>query len=272
MMYTNSLFSKIRSVLVFSIFTLVCSLNVKAQDASADELFQMARKTAFEEKNYQKAIQLSKEALNKSPEYADIQIFLGRLYTWSDYPDSARTVLSAAFKNHPDNDDAALAYASLEYWNKNSPGALVIADQGLSKSPESPSLLLLKARILEDLERTSEAAETAEKLLKIEPKNPQARALASRLKENRTGNKAGIGYDFIYFDRQFDKPWHLASLSYGRQSKLGSIGLNLNYANRFSENGFQAEIEAYPRISKAFYSYISAAYSEDVGIFPKYRA
>jgi YaiO family outer membrane protein len=251
---------------------LLLSLNANAQQASPDELFQLARKTAFEQKNYPKAIQLSKEALAISPDYTDIRIFLGRLYTWSNKPDSARTILSAVFEENPANDDAALAYGSLEYWNDKPEKALEIVNRGLEKSPKAPSLMLLKARILNDTNQKPEASRIVGELLKLEPKNTDARALAVRLKDNIAVNRIGISYDFIHFDKQFDVPWHLASLSYGRQTKLGSVGVNLNYANRFKENGYQAEVEAYPRISNTFYSYVSAAYSENVGVFPKFRA
>jgi YaiO family outer membrane protein len=46
----------------------------------------------------------------------------------------------------------------------------------------------------------------------------------------------------------------------------------LNYANRFGSNGWQYEIDAYPHISRIFYAYMSGAYSNNVGVFPKTRA
>ena len=50
-----------------------------AQELSADEYFQQARKTAFDQKNYPAAIRLCKQALKQSPDDLDIQILLGRL-------------------------------------------------------------------------------------------------------------------------------------------------------------------------------------------------
>ncbi|KKX49940.1 tetratricopeptide repeat protein [Sphingobacterium sp. IITKGP-BTPF85] len=58
---------------------------------TADELFVKARTEAFDQ-NYAEAIKISKQALKQAPEYTDISIFLGRLYTWSDKIDSARTI------------------------------------------------------------------------------------------------------------------------------------------------------------------------------------
>ena len=76
----------------------------------------------------------------------------------------------------------------------------------------------------------------------------------------------------VYFDEQFDDPWHLASIDYSRQTKIGSIVARVNYANRFNNNALQFEVDAYPSISETFYAYVNAGFSDDAGIFPEYRA
>src|ERR1700709_424171 len=97
--------------LYFSLFLLIISFKVVSAQTefSSDDLFQQARKAAFDQKNYPKAINLSKQALVKSPDYADIRIFLGRVYTWSDKTDSARTEFNRVLSQHPDNEDASVA-------------------------------------------------------------------------------------------------------------------------------------------------------------------
>jgi YaiO family outer membrane protein len=259
--------------LLFFLFLLIISFNMAfAQNGlSSDELFQQARKAAFDQKDYPKAINLSKQALNRSPDYSDIRVFLGRLYTWSDKTDSARAEFNKVLSKHPDNEDAAFAYGSLEYWNNNSPKALQYVNAGLKYHPKSKDLLLLKAKVLNDLRRFSEANTTLDTLIKADPGNSDARALADRVRDNSSVNKIGVTYDYIYFDKQFNTPWQLASIEYGRQTSIGSIIGFLNYANRFNSNGLQYEIDAYPHISKTFYAYVSGAYSGNVGVFPKSR-
>jgi YaiO family outer membrane protein len=85
-------------------------------------------------------------------------------------------------------------------------------------------------------------------------------------------NAIGLSYEYIYFDERFDDPWHLASIDYTRQTRLGSVAARVNYANRFKMNGAQFEMDAYPRISDLFYAYVNLGISEDEGIFPQYRA
>ncbi|MBC8054513.1 MAG: YaiO family outer membrane beta-barrel protein [Sphingobacteriaceae bacterium] len=262
-------FSKVPAYLIACFCFLFLSATLKAQDS--DELFRQARAAAFDKKNYPLAIQISKEALSKSPGYKDIRVFLGRLYTWTDKTDSARVEFEAVLKQEPGHEDASLAYASLEYWNDDNKKAFELVNAGLDLHPDSKELLILKAKILNSLSLYPEADKVITQILKSDPKNTEARAMAQRIKDNSSKNKFGISYDFVHFDKQFTDPWQLASIDYGRQTKLGSVTARINYANRFKTNGLQFELDAYPRISPTFYTYVSGGYSAD-GIFPNYRA
>jgi len=242
------------------------------ENVSSDELFRQARSAAFDQKNYKLAIELSRKALSKSPNYADISIFLGRIYTWSDKLDSARTEFEEVLHKEPDNDEASSAYADLEYWNDNSTKALNICENGLKFHPNSKELLLKKAKCLIELKRLQEANDVVNLLLKEDPKNAAARAISGKIKEEASKNKFGVSYDFIDFDKQFDDPWHLVSMSYSRSTAIGSVIGRINYANRFKTGAIQFEADAYPRISKTFYSYVSAGISNKTGVFPQYRA
>lgn len=259
------------SVIVLLNLLVILPCKGQPQEEKTEVLFQEARKAAFDHKDHEKAIRLMKRVLAKNPDVIDYNIFLGRLYTWSKKVDSARIIFKHVLEITPEHEDAALAYGNLEYWNSNPTAALEIIESGLQASPTSSSLLLLKARVLNSLNRTPEASLVLTRLLKVDPKNSEARALANTLKENSSLNKINFSYDYIYFDEQFEDPWQIASFGYARQTKLGAVGVNLNYANRFDNNGFQAELEAYPKISRTFYGYVSGAYSANKGVFPKYR-
>ncbi|MBK5272469.1 MAG: tetratricopeptide repeat protein, partial [Bacteroidia bacterium] len=190
------------------IIGLFFSSPLLAQDnLSSDELFQQARSAAFDQKNYKLAIELCRKALIKSPNYADIRIFLGRIYTWSDKVDSARTEFDEVLRQHPDNEDGSSAYADLEYWNDNPTKALSICENGLKFHPHSKMLLLRKAKSLIELKRLEEANVVINLLLKEDPKNAAARSISDKIKDQSSKNKFGVSYDFIAFDKQFDNPW-----------------------------------------------------------------
>lgn len=252
---------------------LVCHAFLQAaaqEQRSSDQLFQDARKAAFDDKNYQQAIHLSRLALAKSPDYSDIRVFLGRVYTWSDQPDSAKREFLYVINAHPDYEDAYVAITDLEYWNDRPDTALKYVQQGLQQHPRSEELLLRKARVLVAKKQLQEGAEAATQLLSINPSNAPARALLNSIRDQVRKNKIDISYDYTYFDKRFDQPWHLVSLGYSRQTRLGTVTGRVNYGHKFGEDGVQGEIEAYPRISPTFYAYVNAGYSGS-DIFPKYR-
>ncbi len=238
---------------------------------TADDLFLKARKVAFDTKDYPQAIHLAQQALNQAPDYTDISIFLGRLYTWSDKIDSARTIFTELDKKDTKDEDFFLAYAALEYWNDQGDKATQITDKGLNAHPQSQDLLLLKAKINYSYNHYGVAENAVHQLLKINPKNTEARALSKNIEEYTAKNAIGLTYNYVHFDKQFDNDWHILGLSYKRATSLGSLIFRTNYANKFAENGVQFEMEAYPRLSKIFYLYVGAGYSNNVGIFAKYR-
>lgn len=241
------------------------------QNLTADELFAKARTTAFEQKDYTTSIALAKEALEKAPNYTDISVFLGRLYTWNKDLPAARAVFEDLGKRGVQDEDYFLAYASLEYWNDQNTKAVEILDKGLSYHPKSEALLLLKAKVYFGMDHYEEADQAVKTLLSINPKNTEARALAVRINDLSSKNAVGIVYNYSHFDKQFDDDWHIVGVSYKRVTPIGSVILRGNYANKFAQGGTQIELEAYPRLSKMFYLYVGGGYSDDVGLFPKYR-
>ncbi len=85
-------------------------------------------------------------------------------------------------------------------------------------------------------------------------------------------NTLTVQYEYFHFDKQFTSDWHITGLEYKHETKKAVILCRLNYANRLSQNGWQGEVEAYPKFSKKIYSYIGAGYSADMPVFPKFRA
>ncbi|QLE00679.1 YaiO family outer membrane beta-barrel protein [Galbibacter sp. BG1] len=256
----------------FLFFLLNSDFSIGQEELTSDELFLKARTEAFDNENYTEAIRLTKIALDKTPDYTDLYVFLGRLYSWTDQPDLARAAFEEALKQDPDYEDAALAYGNLEYWNKNPSEGLSIVNNGLAANPTSESLQILKSKILIDLKKYEEANAVLNEVLAENPNSREAITIMRQTKLETSKNAIQASYDFVYFDERFDDPWHLASLSYRRQTKLGLVEARFNYSNRFTTGSTQFEIDAYPIFSKTFYAYINGGISSDKGIFPQYRA
>lgn len=239
---------------------------------NTDSLFSVARKAAFDDKDYNVAIAHANKALAANPLYTDVIVFLGRLYAWKKMPDSARYYFNTALKQDVTLAEAYTAYADVELWNDNKERAIEILDTGLTYHPGELSLLIRKAKIMNALRDYETAIHIVDTILSIDKKNTEARALAAQIRDNISKNKIGIKYDYVYFDKQFPDPWQFLGIDYTRQTRLGPVTAKINYANRFKTSGLQYELEAYPRFSKVFYTYLNIGYSSDITVFPKWRA
>lgn len=253
----------------FFLIYLLCASLFAQNQLSSDELFVKARDAAFNQKNRKLAREICKTILIKSPNYSDVSVFLGRLYTWDSMYDSARAVLTNVLLKDSTNEDAINAAIDLEYWSGNSPKALEYCNRGLAYNPTSSDFLLKKARVLDDLERYDEAFVVLEKLISLKSDNTDALAFAERLKEKVRKNAIGVTYEYDKFDKTFD-PWQLGSISYSRRTPIGTTILRINLARRFGTSGVQYEIDMYPRFGDGIYSYLNIGFSK-VGVFPKNR-
>ena len=251
---------------------LLFSFQAYSQEVSADSLFSQARTAAFKDKDYTKSIALSKQALQIAPDYTDISIFLGRVYAWNKETDAARAVFEELDRKNIQNEDFFFAYSSLEYWNEQNAKAIDIAEKGLAKHPNSESLLILKAKALYAEKNYTDAEIAINNAIKINPTNTEANTWRVRINDYIAKNAVNILYTYSHFDKQFADDWHIVGVSYRRQTPIGPVILRGNYASKFGDNGTQIELEAYPRLSKTFYLYVGGAYSNNVGIFPKYRS
>lgn len=249
---------------------LLFSISLLAQNKlSSDELLMKAKDAAFNQGNRKLARQICKTALIQSPNYSDISIFLGRLYTWDSIYDSARVVFNEIIKRDSTNSDAISAAIDMEYWSGDSKAALKYCNLGVSKFPTSTEFLLKKAKVLDDLTEYDEAFSTLDKLFKINNSNPEAIVFAERLKEKVRKNSISLTYEYNKFDKTFE-PWQLSSFSYSRSTPIGTTILRMNLSRRFGANGTQFEVDMYPRFGNGIYSYLNFGYSKE-SIYPKQR-
>lgn len=268
---------KMRGFILLCIVTFSGTVGFAQQPLNSDELFQKAREAAFDKKDYPLAITLSRQALQLSPAYSDVRVFLGRVYTWSGKVDSARTELQTVLKLQPDYEDAASALTDLEYWNDHYDAALAACNQGLQYHPQSSGLLMKKIKVLKADKKYVEAYQTAEVILQKDPANEDVRSLILDISDAASLNKVGMGYDFTWFDKGYgshlhDSPWHIFNVDYTRFTSLGSVTARVNYGQRFGNTAFQGEIDAYPRIMKGLYAYTNVGFSDQTSVFPRYRA
>jgi YaiO family outer membrane protein len=158
-----SLFKYILSV------TLLCfSLQAEAQifnkGKDADELYEEAVKET-RLNHYQKAIQLSKEALQKRPDFTDQELLLGRLYMLTGNTELARRYVKQVLVKAPAYHDAYLYAINIELADNKHQEAECYVDQGLFYFPQNKELMLKKLSILDASERFFQGGNYATSLL-----------------------------------------------------------------------------------------------------------
>lgn len=155
--------------------------------------------------------------------------------------------------------------------------AMVLTKQALAISPNYTDVRLLIGRLYKLTDQPDSARIAFNRVLEDSPNHPDAIAYLKNLdnyeyeqKKANLANKVSITYNPTYFERPGKKYWNLLNVSYGRQTKYGTIIGRINYADRSYDDGNQFELEAYPK-HKNGYSFINLAYS-NAAIFQKYRA
>lgn len=235
----------------------------------SDSLFTLARTAAFTDNNYSRAINLAKQALAVSDDN-EVRIFLGRLYNWSDKPDSSRREFLHVLHKNPQHQEALSAIYDLELWNDKPQKAFEYAETGSKYYPDSEEFTVKKAKALIALSKVQAAKQVVSEYLQKHPDSQPVLLIKQAIKDENPQNSVSAGHNFVHFDKRFDKPWFLSSVTYGRKVKFGSINVGINHANRFNTNGIEADLETYISIADGLYSYLGGGFSRS-DIFSNHR-
>jgi len=260
-------------IVIFFFCLLLCSKNVTAQHQATtptvEELYKKARTTAFDEHNYPLARQYACRALERSPDYHGIRIFVARLYSWEGKYSDARTELQKVLDKDPDNQQAFLALIDIEVASKHLQQALDKAEQALNYYPKDQELMLKKASILSNMEKFGRAKDLYRDILAEYPDSRKARNGLEAAQLKLMKYQVSISYRNEQFQTNFE-PWRFLEINVRRETNYGPISGGIQYASRFGIEGTQLNIDAYPTLTKGLYAYVGGGYSQS-SIFPKYR-
>lgn len=159
---------------------------------------------------------------------------------------------------------------------QNYANAITLAEKALQISPNYIDIRLLLGKLYRLTDQLVSAKNEYNKVLAISPNQSDALAAlaalaaeeqAQRLKD--LSQRIGITYNPTFFEKEGKQTWNLGSVYYVRTEKFGSLVGRINYLDRAYANGYQFELEAYPKHKKA-YSMVNFAYSNSA-VFQKYR-
>lgn len=239
-----------------------------AQETS-DELFAAARKLSGQ-RHREEARVLLRKALQRSPDYHDIRIYLARTLAWDGRYDEARKELNLVLEKQPGNLEAREALIDVEVWSDHPAAALAACEAGLREKPGQPQLLYRQARIFKSMENYPRALEACRRALALDPDFHAARLLRDDLEELNQRSKVSLDYTYEHYNKTFSAPWHLTALSLGHRFDQGSVIARISQARRYGEKGLQYEVDAYPKLRPGTYFYLNAGVSNDP-VFPKQR-
>lgn len=238
-------------------------------EPTVDEQFEIAREAAFNQSDYDEARRLAYIALESSPDYHGIRIFIARLYGWEGNYDESRLELETVLQADPDNRDAFVELLNIESRSGNLNQALQVSDRVLNRYPQDEEFLLQRADILYSFENYERSEQVYKSILDMNPSSINAREGLESVQLKQMKYSVSLSFRHDRFGEIFD-PWNFYDLQLSRQTKYGSVIGRLQYANRFSINGVQFNIDAYPSIANGLYAYLNAGYS-DASIYPGYR-
>jgi len=260
----------IRTLVATSLLVVIHGgLQAQGDRYTVDELFDKARKAAFENSDYEGARTLAYRALERSPDYHDIRVFVGRTYAWEGSYRSSRREFNYVLARDRNHRQALLAMIDVETWSGRYSEALKWSETALEYYATDAEFLMHKASLLETTGDLTQAEAVYTEVLELHPGNARARNSLQQVYLAQMKNKVSLSYRHDQFREIFD-PWDFIELQLNRRTGLGSVIGRVQYANRFSTDAVQFNIDAYPTIMEGLYAYLNVGYSPS-SIFPRYR-
>lgn len=254
------------------LFTLACFFQMQGQimpyNGNPDTSFETARQLAFNKQRKQAQDTLIK-ILNKYPDYHDIRTFLASTYAWDGDYKKARKEYAYVIEKAPQNKENWVAAIKNESWSDAHYDALEMTKKALKIFPDDTEITLLKASALKKTDKPIEAQTTIKELIAKNPDNQDAKEFLNDLNSTLRTNSIGVRAAVDLYSKVFD-PMQYYTLSYGKQTKYGSIIGKFNFSRRFNENGTQVEFDMYPKITKGLYAYVNVGFANTF-LFPDLR-
>jgi YaiO family outer membrane protein len=233
-----------------------------------DSLFFEAQQKAWKG-NYKTSRQLLNQVLSETPDYTDAIILYGRTFAWQEKFDSARLVLEPLYRKEPSNVGVLSVLADVELWAGNPEKTLQYVEKGLQLEENILPLLLVKARALQQMHSYKEATLVLNYILELKPDHTEALTLLEIVIDQSAANLIRVDYQVATFNKGFEA-WQLGALEYTRINSNLKYQARLSFADRYDQESFQFEIDAYPRLSEKAYLYLNTGFS-DGKLFPEYR-
>ncbi|MFT5738151.1 MAG: YaiO family outer membrane protein [Maribacter sp.] len=191
--------------------------------------------------------------LTRYPEYIDVQCLLAKTYSWDKEFGQARAQFNSIISKKKRNKEVWIGAIKNEQYADNLHIGLGLANKALIYLKGDADILALKAEIVKQI--------------------GDAQLLQNKLKATKIAEERKQAFTIYTEGEVFDQvldPMFYGAVEYKKQTKWGVILPRINFNRRFNINGVQAEVDAYPKISKSLSGYFNYGFSTSE-IFPKHR-
>lgn len=244
-------------------------LCLKSVHATAGDLVGQARSLALAGQRA-KALEMLEAQLSQEPNDVDARLLYGIVLSWEGRYQEARRALEAVLKQSPDYSDAREALIRVETWSGDYERLEKVAREGQARDPANAVYSLALARALKELHRYKEALACVNNLLLQDPQNTKAIRLKQGIEEDLRRWEVGVGQFYSWFS-DGRSSWKEEQVKIGRYTPVGKALLRLSQATRFDRHSRLIEVEAYPRLRRGSYVFLSGAASPDRILYPAYR-
>ena len=244
----------IRHILIIALLCSLTTLQGQAYsyNGDPDASYFTARELAFAG-NRSDARDTLTQVLSRYPEYTDVQCLLAKTYSWDQEFDIARAQFNQITSKEKGNKEVWVAAIKNEQYAANLYIALGLANKALVYLKEDSEINALKTNILAQIADTQ--------------------LLQNKLKATKLAEESKQAFTLYTEGEVFDQvldPMYYGAFEYKRNTKWGVLLPRLNFNRRFNINGVQAELDAYPKISKSLSGYFNYGFSNSE-IFPRHR-
>lgn len=225
----------------------------------------------------EQAEKLALTRLQYHPTDWDTRVTLGYIYLWNDQYDLAREQFEEILKHKPKYADARIGLIKVAAKTGHAQEAFTLIDEGTTIDPTNDRYIYERIRlyIAENTYQSDEKAiQLTQALLKANPNDQDAQDLMNYLE---TLAPYYVWKNQIAFYQEEDhvsdlnQVWSFSNLYYTRQTPIGSVQAEVDYANKFDTSAGQYQINAYPHILPNVYVYLNYGYSPNNTLFPEQR-
>lgn len=264
--------------LLIALFVVMAQLIFAQADTVVDinASYQNARQLAFSGQRAE-ARALAQSIINVKPNFHDAYILIARTLAWDKQYPEAKKNANVVLGKKPGYSDAIDLLIDIYYWQGDSDSALIYCNLGLSYNPNSENFLYKKAVMLKKLGNDELTKYTLEQLLTINPAHEKGNEMLDSYKWKKI-RKVKVGHYFNFFEEPWIRRFHITSAEISSKPKFGSLLFRTNLGQLtkddtpfFSDIRPQFEVDAYPKLGKKQYAYVSYGYAPN-GFFAKHRA